>query len=242
MNSVRLFLPWLLVTASLSAGWTPPGPAVSSTAKGGQDRLSVTCNVDGSRATVIVTRDGETKEYAFDLDDLQVLDSLQYDIEGRFPDLKDFPFHLSAHPPRSVWLGVHLQPLTDQLRDYFGVQGSRGVLVSEVVEKSPADEAGLKAGDVILSIDREDVRNTQDVVRIIQNREPGDEVRIRIVRKGKRQTLKATLEGTTPGPRPFRWFRGWEERGSLDSLRKEVQDLRRELDDLRRELEKRKEP
>jgi hypothetical protein len=77
-----------------------------------------------------------------------------------------------------AYLGVELQGLTDQLGGYFGVKDGKGALISRVVDGSPADEAGLKAGDVITKIGDEVVEDPSDVTEQISNAEPGDSVNV----------------------------------------------------------------
>lgn len=88
-------------------------------------------------------------------------------------------------------LGVGLQNLTDQLAEYFGADDG-GALVTTVREDSPAAEAGLRAGDVILRIGDEQIGDPGDVVREIAGAVAG-EVEIRVLRDGDERTLRATL-------------------------------------------------
>jgi serine protease Do len=93
---------------------------------------------------------------------------------------------------RGGYLGVFTMELSDQLMDYFDTRF--GVLVTEVEEDSPAEEAGLKAGDVILNVDRERVDSPGDLREVIRDHEAGDEVEIVVVRKGEEMTISANLD------------------------------------------------
>jgi len=64
-----------------------------------------------------------------------------------------------------VHSGIRVQQLSDQLRDFFGVFGDNGVLVTSVDQGSAAEKAGLKAGDVIVSIDGRNIRSTAEFSR-----------------------------------------------------------------------------
>jgi putative serine protease PepD len=93
-------------------------------------------------------------------------------------------------------------------RAYLGLQSSaaslsqaRGAEVQSVVPDGPADKAGVKSGDVIISIDGEPVREPSDVASAIADNRPGDEADIGIRRNGTTITLRATL-GTRPGATP----------------------------------------
>jgi hypothetical protein len=99
-------------------------------------------------------------------------------------------------------LGVTVDPLTDQLAQYFGAKA--GVLVTSVADGSPASRAGLKAGDVITSIDGQPVHSTDDLIRAMRDAKD-DEVTIEIVRDKRTSSVKATLEAPsrrTRGARP----------------------------------------
>lgn len=88
-------------------------------------------------------------------------------------------------------LGVGIQNLGDQLAEYFGA-GDGGVLVTSVSEDSPAEAAGLRAGDVIIGIDGDRVEDPGDLLEGISEADEG-EVEIRILRDRSERTLRATL-------------------------------------------------
>jgi hypothetical protein len=91
------------------------------------------------------------------------------------------------------FLGVQIQDLSEQLSGYFKVKDGNGVLVSEVVEDSPANKAGLKAGDIITKIDDKDIENAGDLTTTIRGHEPETKVSVSVIRDGKKKKLKATL-------------------------------------------------
>lgn len=70
----------------------------------------------------------------------------------------------------------------------------RGVTVSRVIARSPADQAGLQPGDRILTVDREAVFDREDLSRILSRHDPGDHVRIYVRRDGRRLRLSAELD------------------------------------------------
>jgi hypothetical protein len=94
---------------------------------------------------------------------------------------------------KAGFLGVQIQDLSEQLSDYFKVKDGNGVLVSEVVKDSPAEKAGLKAGDIITKVDSEDIENAGDLTATIRGYEPETKVSISVIRDGKKKKLKATL-------------------------------------------------
>jgi S1-C subfamily serine protease len=88
-------------------------------------------------------------------------------------------------------LGITVQSLTPDLEEYFGATNG-GALVSSVSQGSVAARAGLKAGDVITSINGQQVNDTGDLNRIV--RELTGEITIAVLRDKKAVTLKGTLE------------------------------------------------
>ena len=102
----------------------------------------------------------------------------------------DGPFILSVGANRRI--GVSTQALTKQLADYFGVKDG-GVLVTSVVDNTPAAKAGLKAGDVITAIDGEKVSSPGDITRGLNKKETGD-VSLTIVRDHNTRTVTLTPE------------------------------------------------
>jgi serine protease Do len=90
-------------------------------------------------------------------------------------------------------MGVTLQSLTPQLAQYFGLSGRSGALITSVREDSPAAKAGLKAGDVILSIGGETIDDPGDAMRIIRKKEEGP-VEVRVIRDKQERTFNVELE------------------------------------------------
>ncbi|NHQ73249.1 Do family serine endopeptidase [Roseovarius gahaiensis] len=108
---------------------------------------------------------------------------------------------------RRGWLGVRIQDVTDDVAEAMELEEVRGALVTDVPE-GPAAEAGMEAGDVILSFDGKPVDDTRGLVRQVGNTEVGKTVRVVVFRQGKTQTLKVTLgrreeaEGAVPTAQP----------------------------------------
>jgi len=94
---------------------------------------------------------------------------------------------------RRPQIGVNVMDLNSQLAEYFGVSDERGVLVTRVIRRSPADGAGIKAGDVIVGAAGERVVQTGDISDALEGRW-GDTVELEVVRDGSRRQLKVNLE------------------------------------------------
>jgi serine protease Do len=90
-----------------------------------------------------------------------------------------------------VQSGIRVQGLTDQLRDFFGVVANAGVLVTSVDSGSAADKAGLKAGDVIVSVDGKAIRSPADFSR--EMRATGSKTSLAVMRAKQEQEI--SIEG-----------------------------------------------
>ncbi len=93
---------------------------------------------------------------------------------------------------RRGWLGVSIQDVDAEMADALGLEKVAGALISDVPE-GPAKEAGIIAGDVILSFDGKDVADTRGLIKEVGNTAVGKSVRVIIQREGKTQTLKVVL-------------------------------------------------
>lgn len=97
-----------------------------------------------------------------------------------------------------AWLGVFTQPLTDDFAEYWGLPKEGGLIVSTVVAPSPAVDAGLQPGDVIIDFDGTPIRSKLDsdvlgFTKLVREAEPGREVSIRILRGGETQDIRVRL-------------------------------------------------
>ena len=150
-------------------------------------------------------------------------------------------------------LGVRLETLTEDLAAALGSTGTKGALVVEVYKKTPADSAGIRAGDIITAVGTTAVYDTDDLVKAI--REEKGKVSISLVRQGKKRTVEAALEDS-PYVIRMRDGKGQMGYGRLgddgkfdirvkgdandEELRRELSDLRRELSELRKELQEKR--
>ncbi len=119
------------------------------------------------------------------------------DLGFRFtlPEIDIPRFDLDAWAVRAVRrgrLGVGVQEIGPQLAEYFAVEN--GVLVTSVTEDSPGAEAGLKAGDVITSVDDWPIDEVSDLRLRLLRVEPGETFEIAVVRDKEAMTLEATLD------------------------------------------------
>ena len=94
---------------------------------------------------------------------------------------------------RRGWLGVKIQPVTEDLIESLGIDRPRGALVADVTATGPAEKAGIEAGDVIVEFDGRTVREMKDLPRIVAETEIGRAVSVKVLRKGKEITLSAEV-------------------------------------------------
>jgi Do/DeqQ family serine protease len=89
------------------------------------------------------------------------------------------------------WVGLGLQEMTPEVQGYFGLDRP-GALVRQVIEKSPCDRAGLKAGDIIVSIEGKEAASTQIVMNEVLEKRIGQSVKMEAIRDGKRFSVTVT--------------------------------------------------
>lgn len=106
---------------------------------------------------------------------------------GRMPPPPPMP-NLRSNQP---WLGIQMQELDEDLAEVLGVK--KGVVVSQVMEKSPASKAGLKSGDVLTKIGKTTVEDPGEVREAVLDQKIGDKVTLTVVRDGKTMEVPVVL-------------------------------------------------
>lgn len=111
------------------------------------------------------------------------------------------------------WIGVSIYPLIPEFAKYLGLKVERGAAISEVVKGGPAEKAGLKGGDrqvrvgnslilvdgdVIVEMDGEKVISSDELIRMIRDHRPGDNVELKVLRKEKFLRVTVTLSEKPP--------------------------------------------
>jgi serine protease Do len=91
------------------------------------------------------------------------------------------------------WLGVSIQQITPELAKTFGLKQPNGALVSDVVDGSPADKAGLKQGDVIVEFNGKKIKSSSELPHIVGSTNVGKEVGMKVVRDGEEVALQVKV-------------------------------------------------
>jgi serine protease Do len=178
---------------------------VQETPEGRSVKIAVLRN--GQRQTLDATPEGREFSWNIDIDGDRILRDAERGLRGlrefrvappAFNFRFDDGFPGIAVNPRGR-LGVSVESLSDQLAGYFGAKEG-GALVSSVTADSPAAKAGIKAGDVITTVNGNKVQDAGDVVREVSESK-SDEVTIGLLRDKKETTVKATLPSRTERPR-----------------------------------------
>lgn len=223
----------------------------------------------GDVVAIKVLRDGKELELKATLArrpkaERQIEREYVYKVPGE-PDDVDIPeahtFKFYSQPVSGSYIGVELTTLSDQLSRFFGVTGDGGVLVSGVGKETPAEKAGLKAGDVIIKADGEEVANSEDVREIVADKDKGEKVELTLVRDRKEMTVAVEVaedEHAALGPKSLRtftlpdighrlspnvprmkglWYGTEDHAKGSDDLRDELKELRSQLEEMRKQLD-----
>lgn len=198
----------------------------------------------GDEIKIELYRDDESMKVEVTLGDWSDRSALSFAVPDDFDFTFDAPSFVSSLRP--FRLGVHVSELNEDLAPYFGVEKGEGLLVLDVSDESAAKEAGVKAGDVIVEIEGDEIRSVGDIHEAMSEMDAGDKFDITVVRKKKNVKLEGKMteqsraffgdraflrSGRTPRVQMFR--------GDGD-LRKEMKELREELEKLKKEVKKSK--
>lgn len=110
--------------------------------------------------------------------------------------VKNIIKELKAHGKidRDFNIGMRVQALDDDLAKYYKLPTSKGVMINQIIDNTPADKAGLKSGDIILKIDDFTITNEQNLISVFQEFRTGQTIKVKVLRDNKDLTLKMTLE------------------------------------------------
>jgi C-terminal processing protease CtpA/Prc len=222
----------------------PPEPPVAPRAPGAPS------------TTRIYSNDGQTRVWVDgrELDEGEIKAKLK-DMKFKLKDLDDMDgdggpgTHVFMAPmarPSRGRLGVRIDELNSDMGQALGVpSGVKGVLVTQVLEDTPAQKAGLRAGDVITRVAGDTVSDTDDLTRALRDRQ--GKVSLEVLRKGARRTVQVDLPSresmsrnwvrfSEPGSGSWGFWRSKDSTSDDADLRREIDDLKKEIQELRDQM------
>lgn len=122
------------------------------------------------------------------------------------------------------WMGVTIQPVTEELAQSFGLRQARGALINGVMAGSPADKAGIRQGDVIIAFNGVEIKDPSHLQRMVAEAGIGKQVKVTVFRDAKQVELNMTLSRADTAPQPRRDAGGSRQQGQADPLGLNVED------------------
>ncbi len=156
----------------------------------------------GRTVQLTVWRDGRAQQISVQLGSME--EHVRTRVQDRFRVLSpDFNFRfdmpkMEMFPGRSPLLGIQADDISGQLGAYFGAPEGEGVLVREVNSGSPAEKAGLKAGDVITKVDGERVKTTSELRSALREKRDKKTVALGVLRNRSEVSLNVEIEQPKP--------------------------------------------
>jgi Do/DeqQ family serine protease len=122
------------------------------------------------------------------------------------------------------WMGVTIQPVTEELAKSFGLKQARGALINDVIKGGPAAKAGIRQGDVITAFNGTDVKDPSHLQRLVAETGIGKPVKVTVFRDGRALELSLKLASSDMAPKERRGTGGNESQGRADQLGLVVDD------------------
>jgi membrane-associated protease RseP (regulator of RpoE activity) len=189
-----------------------------------QLRRMIRDTAPGSKVNLSISRDGQQQNVQVELADRKKImiagDHVIHIPKIEIPPMPEIDVPSFAMLQYSRRNGLMVENISQQLGDFFGVKGGRGVLVRNVEKNSPAETAGFKAGDVIIRIGNEPIENMSDWNQILRQQQAG-KVPVTVIREKHEQTFTLSL----PERRGDRSSRSISGPADLDDISIEIGDL-----------------
>ncbi len=239
---------------------------------------AVSKSAPGEKVEVIVLRDGNKKKLKVKLGERQETHMSFFSDEDRVHsshggenvfvwrgnehgDNKQFEIMIKdldgMHEERG-FMGIEVDDISEQMGDFLDVEDGEGALITSVTENSAAEQAGLKAGDVIINIGDDEVDEAAEVYEALAGTQPGQKLDIELIRKGKKKSLEITLGevpesqmvkhmGMIGGDNDFFIQSPKMHNERLNEMRiiydddEDLKEMRQELENMKKELKKMKE-
>jgi serine protease Do len=161
----------------------------------------------GRSITLEISRAGSLQNISVELGDrtdvyVRKMKGKMRDFGGAYsfsmPNVEELPDMPEVMDSRTPVLGINAEDLTSQLGSYFGAPNNAGVLVREVRLGTPADKAGLKAGDVITKVEGKEVRTLADLRAQLREKSNQASVNMSVLRKGSEIAVTVPIEKPRP--------------------------------------------
>jgi serine protease DegQ len=91
------------------------------------------------------------------------------------------------------WIGVEPQDITPELANSFGLAKTSGTIIAGVLKGGPADKAGIKPGDILISVDEKSVTDTTSMLNVVAQLTPGEKTKLIILRKSSESMIEVTV-------------------------------------------------
>lgn len=125
------------------------------------------------------------------------------------------PFAVAGPAPKAM-LGLTMGDISESLQEHLGLDAGAAVSVERVIDGLPADKAGIKKGDVIVSFDGQKPISAAKIHELLQSKDAGDKVKIVVLRKGEEKTL--TVELQKYDPKRLEIARSWSATGGTGAM------------------------
>jgi S1-C subfamily serine protease len=194
----------------------------------------------GDKVEVMVFRKGKELKFTVEMGSREEFEDIAINLRA-FPELEEYHFGIPEFQKfickgcceDKGFMGVELQEMSEQLMEYFEVKG--GALVGEVIKDSPAEKAGIKAGDIITEFNNRIVEDPSDLRHYLSKTDPGDKVNLKVNRRGKELSFELELGEYSKDLKCF----DIELRGCYDIpkiIRIEMNKVKKDLDEMKLDL------
>ena len=129
------------------------------------------------------------------------------------------------------WLGVHIQPVTEDIAASLGLEDTEGAIIARVQPESPAAVAGLESGDVIVAVDQVPIEDARALSRMISTIDAGAAATLTVWRDGQAMEITAAIANATPPVEPSAEMTGADEAGRLDTFGLRLENVDSEAGD-----------
>ncbi len=165
---------------------TPPGRTITLAISRGGSTQNISVELGERSAYFEKKMKGKMRDFG---------EAYSFSLPNFNVELPDMPDAIDARTPI---LGINAEDLTGQLGSYFGAPNDAGILVREVRAGTPAEKAGLKAGDVIVKLEGKQVRTLADLRAQLRDKSDQPSVTMSVLRKGTEVTVTVPIEKPRP--------------------------------------------